>query len=289
MNEANLTRIPRNCVLQLLAVYDNLKSAERKAADFILADPERISGLGIVEFATDAGCSEATVVRLSRRLGYEGYPELKREFESYLSGDRMYEYDNIARSDPPVVVLKKVFESSVTAIQDTLQVIDPAMFQKAADAMITAGRLMFCGVGDAAAVAMEAYQRFIRIGQTCFFSLDPDAQLIMANQMDPGDVIVAISHSGRSRSVVDAVKAATDRGALAVAITNFPVSPLTKKSDIVLQTAVFSKTTTGEVMAKRLTALCIIESLYINFCFAKESSCLPVLEKSNEIVGINKL
>ncbi|MCK5737232.1 MAG: MurR/RpiR family transcriptional regulator, partial [Spirochaetaceae bacterium] len=74
MNENNFTYIPHNCVLNLQAVYETLKSAERKAADYILDSPEDIAGLTIVDFAGRAGCSEATIVRLTRRLGYEGYP-----------------------------------------------------------------------------------------------------------------------------------------------------------------------------------------------------------------------
>jgi len=55
MNEKKFTSIPHNCVLKLQAVYENLKSAERKAADYILDSPEDIAGLSIVDFAGRAG------------------------------------------------------------------------------------------------------------------------------------------------------------------------------------------------------------------------------------------
>jgi len=78
MISENIHRIPHNCALKLQAVYGKLKTAEKKAADFILQNPDAIFGLSIVEFAERAGCSEATIVRLSKRIGYEGYPELPR-------------------------------------------------------------------------------------------------------------------------------------------------------------------------------------------------------------------
>lgn len=289
MNETNIEKIPHNCVLQLQAVYDSLKTAEKNGADYLLENPEKVIDMGIVDFAREAGCSEATIVRLSKKLGYDGFPELKKDFQKYLHSENYYEYENITKNDSPFAVLKKVFESSVSAIQDTLELIDPQEFEAAVEAIIGAENIMFCGVGDAAAVAMEAYQRFVRIGQKCSFSFDSDVQLILASQLKPGDVFIAISHSGRSKTVVEVLKAAKDKGATAISITNFPVSPLSKTSDIILRTAVFLKSAGGEVMAKRLTALCIIESLYIYFLFNKGGEHLSSLDTSNEVVQINKI
>ena len=289
MNEQNLSLIPHHCVLQMQGIYDSLKSAEIKAADFILSYPEVVSGLTIVEFARQAGCSEATIVRLSKRLGYDGFPELKKDFALYQKSETQFEYENITNEDSPFSVLKKVFDSSSTALQDTFNVLDNGEYEKAVEAVSNASSIMFCGVGDAAAVAMEANQRYLRIGKHCFFSQDSDINLILASQLSQGDVIVAISHSGRSKMVIDAVKTAKEKGAIAIAVTNFPVSLLAKKSDIILQTAVFSKSMSGEVMAKRITALCIIESLYINSLIKDESLSLTQLKQSNEVVKENKI
>jgi len=150
--------------------------------------------------------------------------------------------------DDVITVVKKVFDSSIAAINDTFDIMDRKEFEKALDAIFNANKIMFCGVGDAAPVAKEAYQRFTRMGQNCYTSIDCDIQLILSSQLNKNDVLVAISYSGRSQSVVKAVKIAKKSGAKVIAITNFPVSPLTKKSDIILQTAVFSKYATGEVI-----------------------------------------
>lgn len=107
--------------------------------------------------------------------------------------------------------------------------------------------------------------------------------------MNKDDVLFAISYSGRSRTVVKAAKIAQESGAKVIAITNFPISPLTKKSDIILQTAAFSKYATGEVISKRIVELCIIESLFINYLLKKGQPTMDVLRKSNEVIGINKL
>jgi DNA-binding MurR/RpiR family transcriptional regulator len=288
MDKSNLSKIPHKCLLNIKAVYNILQSAEKKAADFIQSNPGEVANSTIVDIASKAKCSEATIVRLSKRLGYEGFPDLKADFAN-VTKEHYLEYREINEMDDVITVVKKVFDSSIAAINDTFDIMDRKEFEKALDAIFNANKIMFCGVGDAAPVAKEAYQRFTRMGQNCYTSIDCDIQLILSSQLNKNDVLVAISYSGRSQSVVKAVKIAKKSGAKVIAITNFPVSPLTKKSDIILQTAVFSKYATGEVISKRIVELCIIESLFINYLLKKGQPVMDTLIKSNEVIDINKL
>jgi RpiR family transcriptional regulator, carbohydrate utilization regulator len=288
LEESQLVHLPHNCKLKLQAVYANLKNAECKAADYLIANTNAVKNMTIAEFSRRAGCSEATVVRLSKRLGYEGYPELKADIEAGSPGDSPVEYNDVTPGDDPFEVVRKVFDSTLTAVQDTLAVIDREAYKKTFQAIVDAGTVMYCGVGDAGIVALEAYQKSIRVGQKTFFSADPDLQLIMASQLGKSDLLIAISHSGKSTSVINTVKAAKAAGAVTAAITNFPISPLTKQVDIVLQTAVFSKSLSGEVVSKRITELCIIESLYINYLLFRGKPSTDTLLRSNKVVEINK-
>jgi len=288
MDESNSSKIPHKCLLNIKSVYDIVQSAEKKAVDFILSNPGEIANSTIVDIASKAKCSEATIVRLAKRLGYEGFPELKGDFAN-ITKEHYFEYEEINEMDDVITVVKKVFDSSIAAINDTFDIMNRKEFEKALDAILSANKIMFCGVGDAALVAKEAYQKFTRIGQNCYNSIDCDIQLILSSQLNKNDVLIAISYSGRSQSVIKTVKIAKKSGAKIIAITNFPISPLTKKSDIILQTAVFSKYATGEVISKRVVELCIIESLFINYLLKKGQPIMDTLRKSNEVININKL
>ena len=97
-------KLPHNVAIKLQAVYDSLKSAERKAADYMLQYPARLASGTIGEAAAQAGCSEATFVRLARKLGYKGYCQLKQacgdgSLEPNLKGT--YVYDTVSRQDSP--------------------------------------------------------------------------------------------------------------------------------------------------------------------------------------------
>lgn len=289
MNESNLDRVPHGVLVKIRALYDSLKSAERKLVDYLLAHPVDVPGAMIVDLADKAGCSEATIVRLSKKLGFEGFPELKAAFASPDESGRRLEYENILPSDDSIMVAKKVFDATCGALGDTFDLFEKEVYDRAVDALLAAPKIVFHGLGDAGVVATEAYYRFARIGENCRVSEDPDLQLIQAAHMKPLDVLFVISHTGRSRTILDSVRQARKSGATVILITNFPVSPLAKHADIVLLTAVFSKHLTGEVISKRVTELCIIESLYVNYLIRKGSSAMERLNISNEAVKVNKL
>src|ERR1700753_1965321 len=62
---------------QLRAGLFGLPDAERRVAELLLAQPTEAGYDSVGRLAERAGVSTATVVRLSRRLGYAGYAALK--------------------------------------------------------------------------------------------------------------------------------------------------------------------------------------------------------------------
>ncbi len=283
-------KIPLYCLLKLQAVYSSLKTAERKAADFLLENPDFVADATITEAAKGAGCSEPTFVRLSRKMGLEGFAELKLELTRMRhkkhSPDR--EFSKFSFDDRLIDITKKVFATSVQALNDTLMLVDEAEYERAVNAILNAGKIVFFGVGDAHSVALSAMYKFTRIGYACSATSDADHMLILTSQLAPGDVAVLVSHSGRSRAIVEAAKQLKRMGITSIAITNFPVSPLTREADIVLLTSAFQEHLNGEVMAVRIVQLSIIETLFTCTLF-KRPDCVENMSKSNNMVALNKL
>jgi DNA-binding MurR/RpiR family transcriptional regulator len=281
-----VVRVPHRCLIKLQGIYPSLKSAEKRAADYLMAAAGKIYGRSIIEFAAAAGCSEATAVRLSRKLGYDGFPELKAEFEPT---DTPVPYRDVQRQDSPEAVARKVFANSIQALQDTLETLNVTHYREAVEALLKAERLAFVGLGNAAVVAREAYQKFLRIGVPTYTAEDPDLQLIiLSTQLDAGDVLTAISYSGESKPILAAAQQARARGIRVIAITNYPRSTLAKLADCVLLTAVFQEHMHGEIAAKRLAQLCVLESLYVNYLLRRGGPLGDRLLSSNQAVAINK-
>ena len=228
-------------------------------------------------------------MRLARKLGYAGYPELKSVLVEGREDNQAYLYTGIIQGDDCGDVVNKVFKSSIQALEDTLGILDLKEYRKAVDVLCNAGKIVFCGAGDAATVAKSAYLKFLRIGVHVQTSDDMDVQLVAASNLGKGDVLVAISHTGRTKSILDVVKYARAVDAAIIGITNYPVSPLAKNADIVLLTATFAEHVKGEVMSKRVAELCILESLYVNVLLNRSGKLAENLERSNLALEINKM
>jgi DNA-binding MurR/RpiR family transcriptional regulator len=279
-------QVPHRCLVRLRGIYPSLKRAERRAADHLLAAPETIQVGGVAEFATRAGCSQATVVRLAQRLGYDGYPAMRGDFAA---GNSEVPYRDISPTDRPEVVLRKVFANSIQALQDTLAAIDSRQYRRAVNLLLQARSLAFFGLGNAAVVAREAYHKFLRIGIAVHTAEDPDLQLIiLSSHLTRDDLLVAISYSGESKPIIAAARTAQARAIRVLAITNFPRSTLARLAEGVLLTAVFQEHLYGEFGSQRLAQLAVLESLYVNYLLHKGARVRTALAAANATLGMNK-
>jgi RpiR family carbohydrate utilization transcriptional regulator len=283
-------KLPLNCLLKLQAHYGSLKSAEKKAADFLTSNPEFVARSSIAKSAEMAGCSQPTFIRLAKKLGYSGFTEMKEELngskESEPSKGRFFGRFSSLQSSEEIV--NGVFQLTIQALNDTLEIFDFEKYKQAFDALKNAKKVVFFGIGDAAAVAMSAYVKFTRIGFNCQVANDPDLMLMLSSSMQKGDVAVMISHSGRTKCIVNSAKYLRKKDVTVLSITNFPITALVKNSDICIMTCAFAEHLKGEVMAIRVVALCIIESLFIDI-LAKDHERVVKMNKCNEAVQINKL
>jgi Transcriptional regulators len=71
------TSEPTGLIVQIGGLLPSLSPAEQRVARQVMADPAQAARRTITELATEAGTSEATVIRFCRSVGLEGYPQLR--------------------------------------------------------------------------------------------------------------------------------------------------------------------------------------------------------------------
>lgn len=283
-------KIPLEYLLKLQAIYPSLKKAEHKAADFILENADFLADASIADAAKAAGCSEPTFVRIAQKMGFEGFAELKmclrqnNKAESYSKR----EYSDLTAQYTMEEISQKVFDSCINAISDTYKLFDAATYNRTIDLLDKAGKILFVGLGDSSRIADLAKCKFLRIGAQCYSTSDVDEMLMFCAKLDTNDAVVLISHSGQTVPIVHVAKVARAAGIPTIAITNFPLSPLGKNSDIQLLTSAFQESANGEVMAKRVAQLAIIESVYVNIVL-KNPAREAALCESDRSVSVNKM
>lgn len=246
---------------RITALYEAMGPGEKKLADCILAEKDALVGLSISELAAKSGCSEATVVRFSRRLGLSGYQELKisiaQESASPLAGSVP-----LKEGDSSYEIFTKRIADITRALENTRAVLSPEAMEMAGEAIRKANHILIFGLGNSASVARDAEHKFLRAGLWAEAFTDNHMQAIAASHAGKGDVALGISHSGSSVDVVDALSIAHTAGATTIALTNFSPSPIDAVSDIRLSTSAEETRYSILAMSSRISQLAILDALY---------------------------
>lgn len=268
-----------------------LAPAERRVGEYMLSDPGGAATLTISQLADACEVSETTVARFCNHVGFGGYRDLRLSLA--VAATRTDSSDqpvgdvggDIAADDPIEEVIATVGASEGRAIGDTVAALDAAAVKATVDVMIDAQRIEVFGVGASGLVAEDLQQKLHRIGRAAFCSRDPHAALTSAALLEPGDVAVAISHTGTTIDTIEPLEQATRRGATAVAITNAPRSRLARIADHTLLTAAVETTFRSGAMASRTAQLVIVDCLFIGVAQRTYDRSLQSLERTFEALS----
>ena len=266
---------------------DDLRNSEKKVARVVLESPDRVIYRSISELAENAGTSEPTVLRFCRALGFRGYHDLKIQLAQDLVPEVKNIHEDVTARDDPATLVRKVLNANAIAIADTLDTLDPAQTERAVRILARAERIEFIGFGGSAAVAMDAYHKFFRIGIPCGWQDDPHMQVMSAALMSTRSVVVAISHSGSSKDIIETLEIAKEAGAATIAIVSHRKSPVASLADIAL--CVHSRETgyKPEPMSSRIAHLCVIDVLAVGVALKRSRDFMAGVQKTRKAL-VNK-
>ena len=264
--------------LQIRLMYDKMGKAEKKVADWIFENPGKIISLSIVELAELCKCSEATIVRFSKRLGLGGYQELKISLASE-GGDPVVS-THISGTDTAFEIYQKVCNDIYISLEKTKKSLNEKYIDEASKKLCAANKIAIFGLGNSSPIALDASHKFMRAGLNAVAYTDNHMQVIAASHLTEKDIAIGISHSGSSKDIVDALKVAKEHGATTITITNAGKSPILKQSDIVLSTS--SDETQYNILAlnSRIAQLAIIDTLYFYIVFNRSEDALNSIKET---------
>lgn len=275
----------QECTLRLRAFLPSVRPSEKKVAQYILSNPESVVELPITQLARLSGVSDATVVKLCQRVGYSGFQELKINLARELSMPSTRVYGKVEPGDTIEEITQKTFSHNERALHDTARALSSAQLEKAISALSAASRMHFYGSGASGIVALDAEQKFLRIGMNCQAFRDPHLGATAAALLDKDSVAVGISHSGATRDTVDSLTIAYRAGATTVCLTNVMGSPIARVADITLLTAVAESDFRGGAMASRMAQLSVIDILFIGVALKRHDHTMQCLAKTLEAVA----
>jgi DNA-binding MurR/RpiR family transcriptional regulator len=247
----------------MLSTGGRLRAAERKVVDFLLQHTADIVRMTVTDVAEGSGTSEATVVRVCQKGGLAGFQQLKIRLAQDLVSPLKAIHEEVSPDDQPADVVRKVFHANILALEDTLASLQPSEIERAVDILAQADHILVCGVGNAGLVALDAQQWWLRLGLQVSAEVAGEMQAVRVALLGPRDAVVAISPSGSSRDILQAVTTARRNGSRVIGITHLGKSPLTGLADVVLATAARETAFRTEAMSSRIAMQSIVDVLFV--------------------------
>lgn len=253
-----------DCIVRLNQLTDQLAPAESRVARYLLSNPQGVIGLPIDRVAEECSTSKTTVVRLCKQLGYKGYKEFSIALSSDLvqGGENRIFYQDVAPGDDLQTIIAHVSQHTQAAIADTNRVLKEEDIERAINWIDRAHRVDFYGVGTSALVALDAQQKFLRLGKDSQSNLDPHVQVVLATRLEPGDVAVLFSYSGETDDVLDTLAEIQKTGATTISVTRYGTNRLSSQADIALFVAASETLVRSAAMTSRIAMMHLVDIIY---------------------------
>ncbi|GAB4182936.1 MAG: DNA-binding transcriptional regulator HexR [Wenzhouxiangellaceae bacterium] len=244
------------------SLYDELSRSERQVADVVLGNPQQVLQLAIADLAQLAGVSQPTVIRFCRSLGRSGYADFKLALAQSLATEVNYVHTDLTSRNTCGDVLREVIDHAVSSLLNMRTTVELRALEQAVQALARAKRVELFGLGASAVVAEDAQQKLMRLNIPVCAHRDVHNQTIIASVLDAGSVVIAISHTGRTRNLLNSVRQARASGATIIALSRSG-SPLAALADIVLAADLKEDTSIYMPMRSRLAHLALLDVLVI--------------------------
>ncbi|MDY0288117.1 MAG: MurR/RpiR family transcriptional regulator [Sphaerochaeta sp.] len=257
----------QGCTTLLQQALSYLSPSEAKVASYLLENPSLAVKMSITALAKESGSSTAAVVRLCKRLQFEGYGSLKLALAQEVYGNSApreegpYIFD-LSKAEGVGSIASMMVDTACGSISSLKEVLSTSQLESAVEALLTSGKILLAGIGASALAAMDLYQKLGRLGMYASFPSEPDLQIVNACALDANSVAVIFSYSGETKTMRQVAQQARKAGSLVIAVTRVGGNSLSKLADVVLTVPDSEALYRQGATLSRLNQLVVVDILY---------------------------
>lgn len=209
-----------NPITQLMKRFDEFTKSEQKLARFLLDNPQCMMGDPLSDITQRAGSSNAAMVRLCQKLGYNGFSEFRFSMRQALMTNAT---DGLEKSES---TYQDILDTYIRYINQIPLFVNMGEIQRAARTICNAKRLGIWGTNRTALSAQMLSHRLRRMGIFNEVSSDWVVLTDNASILSQGDCYIIFSMKGRgiaaySSSIAEMV----ERGCCVILVTMDPKIP----------------------------------------------------------------
>ena len=229
---------PRDLLRELAVELESLTPETRKAAAYVLENPNDVGVSSIREIAEAAQVKPNTFVRMARSVGFEGYDDFREPFREEIRNgradfpDRARWLQSLSKGGKLGGLYADMAASAIANIEGSFAATDAVRVQAAADAIVRARRTYVLGVGVNNALARNfAYLAGMAVDTIEAIPRSGSVAIDDIARAGPDDVLLAMTFKPYRSEVVEAVEVAREQGVAVIGISDSPASPIVAGSD----------------------------------------------------------
>lgn len=271
-------------MINMLKERENLSISERAVLDYLIANKASLKDLSVETVAKASFTSPASVVRMAKKLGYEGFKDFKVDFilansKVEIPDDKEYK-DIILVQNKENYSGKTAVENNIRALEDTIRLYSETSIRKAAEMIMTSRKILLFGKGSSSLACQDFQMKLRRIDRFCIAQDDLHEQLIDVTFADQRDVIILISNTGETEEIVQAATLARENNAKIISIVRAGKSFISDISDIVLYSSALEGEFRSAAMTSRISQMAIVDALFTECAYYDLDRSVRKLERT---------
>ena len=271
-------------MINMLKQRDNLSNSEKAVLDYLIANKGTLKDLSVEGIAEATYTSPASVVRMCKKLGYNGFKEFKVDYilaNSKIEIPKDVEYqDVILMRENNEKSGRKAIENNIRALEDTLKLYSEKSLEKAAEIIMTARKTLLFGKGSSYLACKDLQMKLRRIDRFCIAQDDLHEQMIDITFADERDVVILISNSGETEEIVKSGIVARENNAKIISIVRAGKSLLSDIADLVLYTSALEGEFRSAAMTSRISQMAMIDALFTECAYFDLNRSVRKLERT---------
>ena len=244
--------------------FDSFTDREKSIAEYLLSNKKSIISMSAKEIGDITNTSAPTVVRFSKKIGFDSLNEMKLQLSVNLQSEDDLDFEYLHSDLSTKNIIRGVKSSIDSIMNQTVGILKEEELEKAIELLNKAKNVYIFSVGSSSLVGMDFYYKLSRINIRCIAHSDTHLQMTASALMEKGDVAIAISYSGETKEVLKCAFNAKKEGIPVISITRASISnTLADMSEIVLRVPFVEKSLREGAMSSRISQLAVIDMLFL--------------------------
>jgi DNA-binding MurR/RpiR family transcriptional regulator len=271
-------------VVRLQSQFAELPPALARVAKHVINYPAETTTLSIEALSQITESGQASIVRLAHILGFTSFRSFKLALAAQCGAPTQQVQGDKLADD-----VERLRRDMSDNLDGAASLLDRGILRNAAAALVRRRHANIYGGGVSAMVGDILAVKLLRCGIWATSYRDNNVGLEVMAPVSRDAVAIAISDSGSTLETVRLLRAARAAGALTVAITSRPSSPLAGHADLVLLTAPIVQPASPGFVTSIVAQIFVLQALVDSVTASLAAAIQPATQKSNSGPAVRRL